>query len=64
MGFILLDPPRDAHRSVQGAESWLAELDVLAERHGHDPEIRAQIEHERWRWEAILKALRDRTGKR
>ena len=62
MGFILLTPPRELHKSVRGAETWLTELDVLVKRCSHDPEIRAQIEHERWRAEAILKALRDHTG--
>ena len=62
VGFILLNPPRDANKSVRGMEAWLTELDVLLERHGYDPEIRAQIEHERWRSEAILTALRNREG--
>ena len=59
MGFILLNPPRDAHKSVHGSESWIAELASLAKRYGHDPEIRVQIEHERLRSEAILTALRE-----
>ena len=58
MGFILLNPPRDAHKSVQESESWIAELASLVKLCGHDPEIRAQIEHERLRSEAILTALR------
>ena len=62
MGFILFDPPRDAYRSVEGMEGWLAELNVLLERHGYDPQIRAQVEHELWRSEAILTALRKREG--
>ena len=62
MGFILLDPPRDLHKSVQVSESWIAELASLAKLYGHDPEIRAQIEHERMRSEAILTALRNGAG--
>ena len=62
MGFILLTPPRDAHKSVKESESWIAELASLAKLYGHDPDIRAQIEHERLRSEATLKALRDRAG--
>ena len=60
MGFILLNPPRDAHMSVKESQSWIAELASLAKLYGHDPEIRAQIEHERLRSEAILTALRHR----